>query len=43
MISTTIMQSINLPYLGSEIHGLDAQVDFGRTFKPTLAAIVPWV
>jgi hypothetical protein len=31
------------PYLGSEIHGPGTQVDFGRTFKPTLAAIVPWV
>jgi hypothetical protein len=30
-------------YLGSEIHGPDTQVDFGRTFKPALAAIVPWV
>jgi hypothetical protein len=31
------------PYLGSEIHGPGTQVDFGRTFKPTLVAIVPWV
>jgi hypothetical protein len=31
------------PYLGSEIHGPGTQVDFGRTFKPALAAIVPWV
>jgi hypothetical protein len=30
-------------YLGSEIHGPGTQVDFGRTFKPALAAIVPWV
>jgi hypothetical protein len=26
------------PYLGSEIHGPDTQVDFGRKFKPALAA-----
>jgi hypothetical protein len=26
-----------------EIHGLGTQVDSGRTFKPALAAIVPWV
>jgi hypothetical protein len=31
------------PYLGSEIHGPGTQVDFGRTFKPPMAAIVPWV
>jgi hypothetical protein len=35
--------STRVPYLGSEIHDLDTQVDFGRTFKPALAAIVPWV
>jgi hypothetical protein len=25
--------STRAPYLGSEIHGLGTQVDFGRTFK----------
>jgi hypothetical protein len=35
--------STRAPYLGSEIHGPGTQVDFGRTFKPALAAIVPWV
>jgi hypothetical protein len=35
--------STRAPYLGSEIHGPDTPVDFGRTFKPALAAIVPWV
>jgi hypothetical protein len=35
--------STHAPYLGSEIHGLGTQVDFGRTFKTALAAIVPWV
>jgi hypothetical protein len=28
------------PYLGSEIHGPNKQVDFGRTFKPTPVAQV---
>jgi hypothetical protein len=35
--------STRAPYLGSEIHGPGTQVDFSRTFKPALAAIVPWV
>jgi hypothetical protein len=35
--------STRAPYLGSEIHDPGTQVDFGRTFKPALAAIVPWV
>jgi hypothetical protein len=35
--------STQAPYLGSRIHGPDTQVDFGRTFKPALAAILPWV
>jgi hypothetical protein len=30
-------------YLGSEIHGPGTQVDFGRTLKPALAAILPCV
>jgi hypothetical protein len=35
--------STRAPYLGSEIHGLGTQADSGRTLKPALAAIVPWV
>jgi hypothetical protein len=35
--------STRAPYLGSEIHGPGKQVDYGRTFKTALAAIVPWV
>jgi hypothetical protein len=31
------------PYLGSKIHGPGTEVDFGRNFKPALAAIVPSV
>jgi hypothetical protein len=30
-------------YLGSEIHGPGTQAYSGRTLKPALAAIVPWV
>jgi hypothetical protein len=30
--------STRAPYLGSEIHGPGTQVDFGRAFKPALAA-----
>jgi hypothetical protein len=35
--------STHTPYLGSEIHGPGTQVDFGRTFKSTTVALVPWV
>jgi hypothetical protein len=35
--------STRAPYLGSEIHGPGTQLDSGRTFKPALAAIIPWV
>jgi hypothetical protein len=35
--------STRAPYLESEIYGPGTQVNSGRTFKPALAAIVPWV
>jgi hypothetical protein len=35
--------STRAPYLGSEIHDPGTQVDSSHTFKPALAAIVPWV
>jgi hypothetical protein len=35
--------STRAPYLRYEIYGPGTQVDFGRTFKPALAAIVSWV
>jgi hypothetical protein len=44
--STPVAPSTSLlrqPYLRSKIHDPGTQVNFGRTFKPALAAIVPWV
>jgi hypothetical protein len=34
--------STRAPYLGSEIHDPGTQVNSGPTFKPALAAIIPW-